>query len=1541
MLLSKIACPHCQKILRSAQAVPLGKKIKCLKCGTPFVVTEEEVRRAEALDAAAPPSPPAAADTRPAAPPPTGPAPWYYAHPGQPPSGPCTWEELKQLVAAGKLQGQDLVWREGTAERRTVGQIPAFAALQPPLVTIARDPSVDFGVTLEEPPPPPPAPVAPPPAGQAAPAAAAAPSQAPPPRSRGFLSWLHATLPKPVLFGLYGALGGLLGVLLLGELFWAVLHPAPPVVEPLTLAVSPGIRVYPASQNTLTVKIARNGFEGPVRVEAGGLPRGVEIPAITIAAEQTEADLQLKADAQAAPGSHEVRVRATGPKADKVHAAETVQLTVEPPPPTLQMTLSHAVTVYAGHTNQLPVFIARQRFPGPVRIEALDIPKDVTISLETLAEKAAQGVLTITAAKGAKPGAHRLQVEARSLVNHKISAREDLLLRVEPPPGKLRMTVSSQVTVFSGDRNRFTVRIARHEFKAPVEVRAEGLPAGVEIPAVTIPPDKTEAVMEVKAAKVALGPKRHSAHELFVRAKALTAEEIADIRPLQLRIEPHPGKLRMTVSSPVSVFPGDENTFTVRIARGEFQAPVRVEAEGVPAGVEIPAVTIPPDKSEAVMAVKAKNLGPETRLAQKVRVVAKALTTEDITDEGHLQLRVEPPPPAVRLAVPREVPLYPGGEARFSVKIERHRFVGPVQIDGPAPGQKIAGVISLTSLSLPADRSEGEMKLTADAAAFFRLRARALPLQVTARGADGKGPAIVETLTVKLLTPPSSLQLTVSEKVEVHQGGKCQFTVKVARGFFAGPIQVQFTGMPSGVTLPPVTLQVNESQKVVDGRALIRSPVGEHKIQVQATALAAAADGKTPRADKEFTLHVKRLDPSKRPPPLDVVFVLDVTDSMDPQIKGVRDGVQQFIKGLTDNEMEARVGLVAFRDIEYDKEPFKLLQFGGKAFTSDYQVFRDEVGKLKADGGGDEPESSLDALKMAAELQDFRAGARRVLILITDAAYQTKGNAVTMDKALKALKAGGIDQVHLIVKAKHLNPFQAHTKNFVPGYREIHKVTKGAFFDLDKATKGAGKGFADLLPVLSDEIASTIVAAEPGKPAAPPPPPPPPPPAPQLPPVAPPKLAPAPPPTPVRVELPQAATPPDKAPTPELPPPPPEGAAKSPRPTDPQPPRAAEVTPPRAEVPTLQGVQSTQVFADKDRLALLIAIALWTAALAGGIALTLVGAQKRYLRQAWPSLDEALKAVGAGLLAGLLAGAIGQWFFQSTSGTAWWGALSRLLAWAILGGLIGAGMGFFVPNLKWQRAFVGGCIGGFLGALGFVAVSLMADATLGRWLGAAILGLCIGLMVALAEIASRRYWLEVRYGAREVRIVTLGAATVALGGDESVAGVYIPGAAPKALGYRVDKNRVFAEDFATGKTAEAPPGDLRTLEGVRIKVCTAASARATGVSLQLVVVRDVPLMEGMPLTSEDIPGLEPQKADGIVALVSPRPNDPKVFLLRNRSKQPWTVTEPGGAQRQIDPGLGIELSSPCQIDFGQVKATLGPTQGAAGPQPPAGERGAT
>jgi Ca-activated chloride channel family protein len=117
--------------------------------------------------------------------------------------------------------------------------------------------------------------------------------------------------------------------------------------------------------------------------------------------------------------------------------------------------------------------------------------------------------------------------------------------------------------------------------------------------------------------------------------------------------------------------------------------------------------------------------------------------------------------------------------------------------------------------------------------------------------------------------------------------------------------------------------------------------------------------------------------------------------------------------------------------------------------------------------------------------------------------------------------------------------------------------------------------------------------------------------------------------------------------------------------------------------------------------------------------------------------------------------------------------VGRIAAWSLLGGLLGLGMTFFVPNLKTWRALLGGAIGGLVGSLGFLAGAGVVADFAGRLLGAALLGFFIGLMIALVERLVREACLLVHWGPKETTTVNLGARSIILGSSPE-AHIYLP-----------------------------------------------------------------------------------------------------------------------------------------------------------------------
>ncbi len=117
--------------------------------------------------------------------------------------------------------------------------------------------------------------------------------------------------------------------------------------------------------------------------------------------------------------------------------------------------------------------------------------------------------------------------------------------------------------------------------------------------------------------------------------------------------------------------------------------------------------------------------------------------------------------------------------------------------------------------------------------------------------------------------------------------------------------------------------------------------------------------------------------------PVDIVFVMDVTESMQPYIDAVKQNVISFAQDLAANNRDYRLGLVTFEDYVISKYPDCNCPYQQK-MTSNVSEFTGWVGSLHAGGGGDIPEDQLDALAYASTFP-FRPEAQGILILITDA----------------------------------------------------------------------------------------------------------------------------------------------------------------------------------------------------------------------------------------------------------------------------------------------------------------------------------------------------------------------------------------------------------------------------------------------------------------------------------------------------------------------------------------------------------------------------
>ncbi len=190
--------------------------------------------------------------------------------------------------------------------------------------------------------------------------------------------------------------------------------------------------------------------------------------------------------------------------------------------------------------------------------------------------------------------------------------------------------------------------------------------------------------------------------------------------------------------------------------------------------------------------------------------------------------------------------------------------------------------------------------------------------------------------------------------------------------------------------------------------------------------------------------------------PVDIVFVMDVTESMQPYIDAVKQSMVAFAHDLAANNRDYRLGLVTFED--YTVSKYKDCNCAYRdTLTSDVNEFVKWVGALHASGGGDIPEDQLDAMAYASTLP-FRPNAQVILILITDAPCHVRGDGPDRegDLAYREHKNPNANVTNLVphdvsrmLRKQGITLYAVAPPPFIePAYAEIVKATHGRLYNI-------------------------------------------------------------------------------------------------------------------------------------------------------------------------------------------------------------------------------------------------------------------------------------------------------------------------------------------------------------------------------------------------------------------------------------------------------------------------------------------------------------
>lgn len=186
----------------------------------------------------------------------------------------------------------------------------------------------------------------------------------------------------------------------------------------------------------------------------------------------------------------------------------------------------------------------------------------------------------------------------------------------------------------------------------------------------------------------------------------------------------------------------------------------------------------------------------------------------------------------------------------------------------------------------------------------------------------------------------------------------------------------------------------------------------------------------------------------------DLVFVIDTTGSMNDKIDGLIESCESFVDRLASKHIDWAAAVVGFGDLTVEGDRIVATPFSSSA----ERVKALLRGLPRYSGGGNEGESSLEALRAALNQQGYRTGAMKILILITDEpALQKALRPSTMTGMLR--EAGAIAFV--------LSPN-------IKYFRSMAGDTGGQWWNVD-----SGGDFSKILEVfdkIATKVASTVVA---------------------------------------------------------------------------------------------------------------------------------------------------------------------------------------------------------------------------------------------------------------------------------------------------------------------------------------------------------------------------------------------------------------------------------------------------------------------------------
>lgn len=206
----------------------------------------------------------------------------------------------------------------------------------------------------------------------------------------------------------------------------------------------------------------------------------------------------------------------------------------------------------------------------------------------------------------------------------------------------------------------------------------------------------------------------------------------------------------------------------------------------------------------------------------------------------------------------------------------------------------------------------------------------------------------------------------------------------------------------------------------------------------------------------------------------DVVFCIDATGSMQPCIDKVKDNIFSFVNGIKsfnpNQPVDWRARILPYRDFDADEEHIK----NDMKFVSTPEEIQTQLSSFQADGGGDEEESTLDALCFAALTSEWRQPCTKVVVVFSDAPSKPNLHSKTQSEL-------GIPDIDILIQTlqeKRIKLFLYVQKDSVYEKLASYGIVKEAILFENAVEELVSADFKNLLEMLGKTISEQATSPD-------------------------------------------------------------------------------------------------------------------------------------------------------------------------------------------------------------------------------------------------------------------------------------------------------------------------------------------------------------------------------------------------------------------------------------------------------------------------------